>query len=189
MHEFDYYNFTIDARAATNIAKWLSVIRLHCIIKSPACIYTDLILPNKHAFKYRLGCIPAPEIVSNIISEMIDQYRAREASLGELDPIVRELLIESGVLHAGAWCTGDRLYALGGRWRGSMTTVVRLSEMLVEATQVVAKIDVRRALVQAVAALDRGQVEPAPLFEDEVSWLREHGYRWRSGVVDRGAAR
>ena len=70
-----------------------------------------------------------------------------------------------------------------------MTTVVRLSEMLVEATQVVAKIDVRRALVQAVAALDRGQVEPAPLFEDEVEWLRYHGYRWQSGVVDRGAAR
>lgn len=189
MDEFDYYKFTIDARAATSIARWLSVVRLHCMVRTPACVYTNLNMPNKFAIRYNVGCVPVPEVISNVMSEMLERYRAREAFLGKLDPVVKDSLIESGVLHAGAWCTGDQYYALGGRWRVSMTTCVRLSDMLVEATQVVARVDVRRELVQAAAALDLGPVEPAPLFEDEVSWLREHGYRWRSGVVDRDSAR
>lgn len=189
MDEFDYYNFVIDARASTSIAKWLAVIRLHCMVKTPACIYTNLKMPNKFLTRFQSGCVPVPDIVSNIISEMLERYRAREAELSPLDPVVRDLLIESGVLHAGAWYTSDLYYAQGGRWRVSMASPVRVSEMLVEAVQTVARCDVRRELVQALAALDRGHVEPAPLFEDEVDWLMSHGYRWKSGVVDRGAAR
>lgn len=189
MNDFDYYNFVLDARGAESIARWLSVIRLHCFVKTPACIYSDLLFPNRFPIKRRMSCISVPDVVSNVISEMLERYRAREAFLSPMDPVVRGLLIETGVLHAGAWCTGDRDYVQGGRWRVSMTSAVWLSEMLVEATQVVTRLDVRRELVQAVATLDHGQVEPAPLHEEEVVWLRDQGYRWRSGVVDRGAAR
>lgn len=189
MSDIDYCNLELAARDAVSISRWLATVRLHCVVKTPGCVYSDLQFDRRYPIKYRVAAIAVPDIVSNTMSEVLERYRAREAFLGELDQSVRDVLIGSGVLHAGAWHTSDKHYMLGGRWRVSMTTCVRLGEMLIEATRVVARVDVRRELVQAVAALDRGLVEPAPLFEDEVSWLREHGYRWQSGVVDRGAAR
>ena len=184
MDDLSYYNF--DAREATSFAKWISVIRLHCIYRTPACIYSNLLIPNRFPIRHRMSCIAVPEQVSNIISEMLERYRAREAALSPLDPTVRDVLVNAGVLYDGAWMVSDRQYAAHSLWRISMVSPLRFSDMLIESIEAVTRMDVRRQLIHAVSILDRSQAEPAPLFDNEVEWLSDNGYKWRSGVIDRG---
>lgn len=188
MKEFDYYNFNLDARGLDSVCRWLSVIRCFCAVKTPANIYSNLEFPVKHFVKRNFGAIAVPEIVSNILSEMLERYRAREAYLGELDDTVRDVLVESGVLHRGAWRCGDKWYMVGGVWRVSAAAVGRFGELLVEAVHVETRYDVesiRRALVRAAAVIDRGHMTPAPLYDDEVKWLAENGWTWRSAHAGR----
>jgi len=188
VNEFDYYNFNLDARGLDQVCRWLSVIRMFCTIRTPACIYSNLEFPNRRLIRNNYGVVAVPETVSNILSELLERYRAREAHLGELDDVVKDALIEAGVLQRGAWCCGDRWYMVGGVWRVAGTVIGRFGEMLVEAVVVETRFDeasVRRALVQAAATLDRGSVTPAPLYDDEVQWLRDQGYVWLSAHVGR----
>lgn len=186
MNEFDYNNFNLDARGLDQVCRWLSVIRCFCTIRTPASIYSDLEFPNRQQIRYNYSAIAVPDTVSNILSGMLEQYRAREAHLGELDDLVKDVLIEAGVLHRSAWCCGDKWYMVGGVWRVAGTVIGRFSEMLVEAVVAETRYDVvsvRRGLARAAAALDRGQVTPAPLWPDEVEWLRDNGHVWLSAHV------
>lgn len=185
--DLDFYNFAIDAESVSAIAKWLAVIRLHCYTRTPACIYSDLNFKFKHNTLRNVGCVPVPGIISNIISEHIQLNHVRAAEFANADPVVRDLLIEAGILQAGAWCYGDKTYANGSRWRVSMATLVRLSPLLVRAAATVTRCDVHGLsveLARCVAALALGQAECAPLFWDEVEWVSAQGFKWTGSIVD-----
>lgn len=156
-------------------ARWIAVIRLFCYARTPACIYSKIRTPYSHRVFRTTHVVPLPDYVSNLLCDLNKLHSAREAELGiGQDESHVFTGVSSSFKPRGVEPYGITTY-----------TRLRLGASLVEAVaRVVGSPDlVRRALVEAVTVLGRGLEEPAPLWWDELKWLRSQGGQWLWGVI------
>lgn len=188
---FDYYSSAINPM---DCAKWISFVRLYTYVRTPACVYAKLVSPSSRQIWRNVHIIPIPDFISNILVECFEEVSAREAEL-ELDKLpvsdesmLRDLYIESGVLPFRDFNSTFKPrdaspYGL------SKSTVVRLGAMLVaRCAQAVGCTEemMTKMVVKCVEQLGRQDLEPAPLWPDEMDWLSKHGGHWRWGVLYEG---
>lgn len=185
---FDYYSSSINP---IDCAKWIAFIRLYAYVRTPACIYSRLLSPSSKQVWRNVHAIPVPDFISNILVECFEEVSAREASL-ELDNSTdilgtsgKDLYIESGVLPFRDFNSTFKPrdtspYGL------SRSAVVRLGATLISrcsravgcAEEVMTKM-----VVKCVEQLGRQDLEPAPLWPDEMDWLSRNDGTWTWGVM------
>lgn len=156
-------------------ARWIAFIRLFCYARTPACIYSKMVTPYSHRVFRTTSVIPAPDYISNLLCELIDQRRVREAAIQTDEESLSELKSISSTFKP----RGMEPYGI------TKSAVVRLGASLVGdlASAVGNEEQVRRALVEAVTRLGSGLEQPAPLWWDELEWLEANGGRWLWSVV------
>lgn len=162
-------------------ARWVAFIRLYCYARTPACIYSKIMTNEYHKVWYDWNCINVPDYISNILADMFAEISAREAAIAdEVDPVLRDLLVDFGVLPAKMpkfSLAGVGLYGL------SKQTVVRLGATCVARCAEAVGCEVstmEAALKREVERLGWSHVEPAPLWSDEIRWL---GREWGAGLI------
>lgn len=99
--EFDYYT---TAQTPIDCAKWLAFIRLYAYVRTPACIYSKILMPSSKQIWRNVHVIPVPDYISNILATFLKEISAREAAL-DLDKLpvsdqsmLKDLYIEHGVV-------------------------------------------------------------------------------------------
>ena len=107
---FDYYNSN---ESITDCAKWLAFLRLFCLVRTPACIYSCIKTPSSKKIGSSSYIVPVPDFVSNILVDLFADVSAREAAISEAgrssvtnDPAVIGASSATGVGDA-AWAWGD----------------------------------------------------------------------------------
>ena len=107
---FDYYN---SKESISDCAKWLAFIRLFCLVRTPACIYSCIKTPSSKKIGPSSYIVPVPDFVSNILVDLFADVSAREAAISEAgrssvtnDPAVIGASSATGVGDA-VWAWGD----------------------------------------------------------------------------------
>ena len=208
MSSFDYYN---SKESISDCAKWLAFLRLFCLARTPACVYSCITTPSSKKIGPSTYIVPVPDFVSNILVDLFADVSAREAAILEAG--------RSSVTSEGATGVGDAVWAWGdGHVRGQLlyddvvvapvrvrqssrfkpgvvrglrvteATVLRLGASLVahsaRALGAEAAV-VGRAVAAACELVSRGLEPCAPLWLDEVNWIERQGYRWYGPMVVR----
>lgn len=113
---FDYYNSN---ESISDCAKWLAFLRLFCLVRTPACIYSCIKTPSSKKIGPSTYIVPVPDFVSNILVDLFADVSAREAAILEAG---RSSVTSEGVLSNGSSCAtgvGDAVWAWGdGHVRG-----------------------------------------------------------------------
>ena len=78
MSSFDYYNSN---ESITDCAKWLAFLRLFCLVRTPACIYSCIKTPSSKKIGSSSYIVPVPDFVSNILVDLFADVSAREAEI------------------------------------------------------------------------------------------------------------
>ena len=111
MSSFDYYNSN---ESITDCAKWLAFLRLFCLVRTPACIYSCIKTPSSKKIGSSSYIVPVPDFVSNILVDLFADVSAREAAIleaggssvtGEVATGVGDAVWTSGVV-ADTWGDG-----------------------------------------------------------------------------------
>ena len=154
---FDYYNSN---ESITDCAKWLAFLRLFCLVRTPACIYSCIKTPSSKKIGSSSYIVPVPDFVSNILVDLFADVSAREAAILEAgrssvtnapavigassatgvgdavwawgDGHVRGLLVEAGVLPVRVRQSSRFKPGVVRGLRVTEATVVRLGASLVE---------------------------------------------------------
>ena len=107
---FDYYNSN---ESILDCAKWLAFLRLFCLVRTPACIYSCIKTPSSKKIGSSSYIVPVPDFVSNILVDLFADVSAREAAILEAgrssvtnDPAVIGASSATGVGDA-VWAWGD----------------------------------------------------------------------------------
>ena len=77
---FDYYNSN---ESISDCAKWLAFIRLFCLVRTPACIYSCIKTPSSKKIGHSTYIVPVPDFVSNILVDLFADVSAREAEIAD----------------------------------------------------------------------------------------------------------
>ena len=203
---FDYYNSN---ESITDCAKWLAFLRLFCLVRTPACIYSCIKTPSSKKIGPSSYIVPVPDFVSNILVDLFADVSAREAAIleagrssvisegatGACDAVwawgdghVREMMVEAGVLPVRVRQSSRFKPGVVRGLRVTEATVVRLGASLVvhsaRALGAEAAV-VGRAVAAACEVLSRGLEPCAPLWLDEVNWIEKQGYAWYGAMVVR----
>jgi hypothetical protein len=203
---FDYYNA---CESRIDCAKWIAFVRLFCIVRTPACIYSKIKTPSTKLLQNNIGLVPVPDFVSNILTEFFAEVSAREAAIidagnsvtkknvatggggavwAESSYVVRDLLVEHGALPVRPRLSSRfRVGRITGL-RVTEASVIRLGATCAErcAESVRAERgEMGKTLAAAVSALSQRDVEPAPLWLDEVNWVESQGYAWHGPILVR----
>ena len=113
---FDYYNSN---ESIADCAKWLAFLRLFCLVRTPACIYSCIKTPSSKKIGPSTYIVPVPDFVSNILVDLFADVSAREAAILEAG---RSSVTSEGVPSNGSSCAtgvGDAVWAWGdGHVRG-----------------------------------------------------------------------
>lgn len=214
MSSFDYYN---SKESISDCAKWLAFLRLFCIVRTPACIYSCIKTPSSKKIGPSTYVVPVPDFISNILVDLFADVSAREAEIleagrssvtgevatgvgdavwawdvvadtGGVDSVVRDLLVEVGVLPVRVRQSSRFKPGVVRGLRVTEATVVRLGPELVAHSARALKAE-SVALSKAVAAaceqVSRGLEQCAPLWLDEVNWIERQGYAWHGPMVVR----
>lgn len=110
MSSFDYYN---SKESISDCAKWLAFLRLFCLVRTPACVYSCIKTPSSKKIRPSTYIVPVPDFVSNILVDLFADVSAREAAILEAG---RSSVTSEGVLSNGSSCTtgvGDAVWAWG----------------------------------------------------------------------------
>lgn len=113
---FDYYNSN---ESIADCAKWLAFLRLFCLVRTPACIYSCIKTPSSKKIGPSTYIVPVPDFVSNILVDLFADVSARKAAILEAgrSSVTSEGLPKSG--KSGATGVGDAVWAWGdGHVRG-----------------------------------------------------------------------
>ncbi len=105
---FDYYS---SQESAHDCAMWIAYVRLFCLTRTPACIYSVIRTPSTKRIHRNVGVVPVPDFVSNILAEFYNEVSAREAAICSAG---KSSVTEADVYTAtegcvAAWATGDGL--------------------------------------------------------------------------------
>ena len=107
---FDYYNSN---ESIADCAKWLAFLRLFCLVRTPACIYSCIKTPSSKKIGSSSYIVPVPDFISNILVDLFADVSAREAAISEAgrssvtnDPAVIGASSATGVGDA-VWAWGD----------------------------------------------------------------------------------
>ena len=126
---FDYYNSN---ESIADCAKWLAFLRLFCLVRTPACVYSCIKTPSSKKIGSSTYIVPVPDFVSNILVDLFADISAREAAISEAG---RSSVTSEGVLSNGSSCAtgvGDAVWTSGVvADTGGVDSVVR--GLLVEA--------------------------------------------------------
>lgn len=107
---FDYYNSN---ESISDCAKWLAFIRLFCLVRTPACVYSCIKTPSSKKIGPSTYIVPVPDFVSNILVDLFADVSAREAAILEAG---RSSVTSEGVPSNGsssATGVGDAVWAWG----------------------------------------------------------------------------
>ena len=77
---FDYYN---SKESISDCAKWLAFLRLFCLVRTPACIYSCIKTPSSKKIGPSTYIVPVPDFISNILVDLFADVSAREAEILE----------------------------------------------------------------------------------------------------------
>lgn len=111
MSSFDYYN---SKESISDCAKWLAFLRLFCLVRTPACVYSCIKTPSSKKIGPSTYIVPVPDFISNILVDVFADVSAREAAIleagrssvtGEVATGVGDAVWTSGVV-ADAWGDG-----------------------------------------------------------------------------------
>ena len=107
---FDYYN---SKESISDCAKWLAFLRLFCLVRTPACVYSCIKTPSSKKIGPSSYIVPVPDFVSNILVDLFADASAREAAILKAgrssvtnDPAVIGASSATGVGDA-VWAWGD----------------------------------------------------------------------------------
>ena len=113
---FDYYN---SKESISDCAKWLTFLRLFCLVRTPACVYSCIKTPSSKKIGPSTYIVPVPDFISNILADLFTDVSAREAAILEAG---RSSVTSEGILSNGSSCAtvvGDAVWAWGdGHVRG-----------------------------------------------------------------------
>lgn len=107
---FDYYNSN---ESISDCAKWLAFLRLFCLVRTPACIYSCIKTPSSKKIGPSTYIVPVPDFVSNILVDLFADVSAREAAILEAG---RSSVTSENAMLAGASSAtgvGDAVWAWG----------------------------------------------------------------------------
>ena len=107
---FDYYNSN---ESIADCAKWLAFLRLFCLVRTPACVYSCIKTPSSKKIGSSSYIVPVPDFVSNILVDLFADVSAREAAILEAG---RSSVTSEGILSNGPSCAtgvGDAVWAWG----------------------------------------------------------------------------
>lgn len=203
---FDYYN---SKESISDCAKWLTFLRLFCLVRTPACVYSCIKTPSSKKIGPSTYIVPVPDFISNILADLFTNVSAREAEIleagrssvtGEVatgvgdavwawgDGHVRDIMVEAGVLPVRVRRSSRFKPGVVRGLRVTEATVVRLGASLVDhsarALQTEA-VTLGRAIAAACEQVSRGLEPCAPLWLDEVNWIEKQGYAWHGAMVVR----
>lgn len=154
---FDYYNSN---ESIADCAKWLAFLRLFCLVRTPACVYSCIKTPSSKKIGPSTYIVPVPDFVSNILVDLFADVSAREAAIleagrssvtsevatgvgdavwawgvvadtGGVDSVVRDLLVECGALPVRVRQSSRFKPGVVRGLRVTEATVVRLGASLV----------------------------------------------------------
>ena len=80
MSSFDYYN---SKESISDCAKWLAFLRLFCLVRTPACVYSCIKTPSSKKIGPSTYIVPVPDFISNILVDLFADVSAREAAILE----------------------------------------------------------------------------------------------------------
>lgn len=204
---FDYYN---SSETITDCAKWIAFIRLFCLVRNPSCIYSRIKTPSTKTLWHNTVIVPVPDFVSNILVEFFAEVSAREAEIFEAgrnkeadysvttgggeavwasgDYMLRDLLVEHGALPVRQRLSSRFKPGVVSGLRVTEASVIRLGASCAERCALSVRAEtgeMERVLAAAVSSLSQRDVEPAPLWLDEVNWIESQGYVWHGPLVVR----
>lgn len=107
---FDYYNSN---ESIADCAKWLAFLRLFCLVRTPACIYSCIKTPSSKKIGSSTYIVPVPDFISNILVDLFADVSAREAAILEAG---RSSVTNENAMLAGASSAtgvGDAVWAWG----------------------------------------------------------------------------
>ena len=107
---FDYYN---SKESISDCAKWLAFLRLFCLVRTPACVYSCIKTPSSKKIGPSTYIVPVPDFISNILVDLFADVSAREAAILEAG---RSSVISEDVLNIGASSAtgvGDAVWTWG----------------------------------------------------------------------------
>ena len=132
---FDYYN---SKESISDCAKWLTFLRLFCLVRTPACVYSCIKTPSSKKIGSSTYIVPVPDFVSNVLVDLFADVSAREAAILEAgrssvtnDPAVIGASSATGVGDA-VWAWGVVADA-GGDGLGSRDIDGHVRDIMVEA--------------------------------------------------------
>lgn len=107
---FDYYNSN---ESITDCAKWLAFLRLFCLVRTPACIYSCIKTPSSKKIGPSSYIVPVPDFVSNILVDLFADVSAREAEILEAgrSSVTNDRAAAAGA--SSATGVGDAVWAWG----------------------------------------------------------------------------
>lgn len=177
MSSFDYYN---SKESISDCAKWLAFLRLFCLVRTPACVYSCIKTPSSKKIGPSTYIVPVPDFISNILVDLFADVSAREAAIleagrssvtgevatgvsdavwtsgvvadtGGVDSVVRDLLVECGALPVRVRQSSRFKPGVVRGLRVTEATVVRLGASLVAHSARALKVEAA-TLSKAVAA-------------------------------------
>lgn len=185
----NYYN---SSQSLKDCAYWIAFLRLYAYVRTPACIYSNVITESSHQIYLQTRSIAVPDYITNILVELNNVVDAREAAIlgcdshlesekisvydDCVDPMLRDLFFEDGVIP-------DRYRKISstfkprrvGLYELSRSSVVRLGSELVAVVEDELKCKgAHEAIARCVAHAARGIVPVAPLWLDEIQWVERH---------------
>lgn len=125
---FDYYNSN---ESIADCAKWLAFLRLFCLVRTPACVYSCIKTPSSKKIGPSTYIVPVPDFVSNILVDLFADVSAREAAILEAgrSSVTSDRAVTAGA--SSATGVGDAVWAWGVvADTGGVDSVVR--DLLVE---------------------------------------------------------
>jgi len=190
INSFDRVNHSQSPR---NMAEWIVFLRLYCLIRGPACVYSKIATPMSHRIYRNIYIIPLPDQVSNLLCNLIEERDARELAVKEalcitekdkdsdLKQELKSLCNDFGII-TEKLSIDSTFKPRGCRPYGiSKSTVVTFGEVL--GATLWRHMDVRKDIASALSRVDMS-LEPAPLWPDEVEWLKTKcGWYWDGPVI------
>lgn len=113
---FDYYNSN---ESIADCAKWLAFLRLFCLVRTPACVYSCIKTPSSKKIGSSTYIVPVPDFISNILVDLFADVSAREAAILEAgrSSVTSDRAVTTGA--SSATGVGDAVWAWGdGHVRG-----------------------------------------------------------------------
>ena len=209
MSSFDYYNSN---ESIADCAKWLAFLRLFCLVRTPACVYSCIKTPSSKKIGSSTYIVPVPDFISNILVDLFADVSAREAEIleagrssvtGEVatgvgdavwtsgvvadtwgDGHVREMMVEVGVLPVRVRQSSRFKPGVVRGLRVTEATVVRLGASLVDhgARALKVESDVIGKAVAAACEIVSRGLEPCAPL-----WLDEVNWIEKQGYAWHGA--